>query len=48
LDDEIVAARIFQATVSMAAAEGAAMTGAINQAFSKTTAELIPWALVAM
>lgn len=47
-DGQIAEARIFQATVPVTATDGAAITSAINQAFSKTTAELIPWALAAM
>jgi phospholipid/cholesterol/gamma-HCH transport system substrate-binding protein len=47
-DGQIAEARIFSATVPLAAADGAAVTAAIGLAFSKTTAELIPWALAAM
>ena len=47
-DGQIAEARIFQATVPVAATDGAAVTGAINQAFNKITTELIPWALAAM
>jgi phospholipid/cholesterol/gamma-HCH transport system substrate-binding protein len=47
-DGQISQARIFRAAAPASGTDGAAVTSAINQAFGKALAELVPWVLAAI